>query len=57
MIVTTVHSAMHLPGVRARFNDPATGAKVSGGMRLYDFGFRDGGRAKPAWSSTKWSSA
>ena len=28
MVVTTVHPAMHLKGVRARFTDPATNSKV-----------------------------
>jgi ubiquinone/menaquinone biosynthesis C-methylase UbiE len=28
IVLTTVHPAMHLRGVRARFTDPATGAKV-----------------------------
>jgi ubiquinone/menaquinone biosynthesis C-methylase UbiE len=28
IVMTTVHPAMHLKGVRARFTDPATGSKV-----------------------------
>lgn len=35
VIVTTLHPAMNLEGVRARFNDPATGIKVYPAGREY----------------------
>jgi ubiquinone/menaquinone biosynthesis C-methylase UbiE len=35
IIVTTLHPAMNLEGVRARFNDPATGTKVYPAGRDY----------------------
>jgi len=58
VILTTLHPAMNLAGVWARFDDPVTGAKVyPAGCQYRISDFVMAAKQTGAWSLTRWSSA